>query len=93
MADSKYHTEMRERLKSARVGAGAYIREVRENHRPKLSQRELAEKLNLPLYSFVSMVETGATYVRPEALAAWAEALGVDPQEFERKLLWPEVFH
>ena len=93
MADSKYHTEMRERLKSARVGAGAYIREVRENHRPKLSQRELAENLGLPLYSLVDMVEKGVTYIKPEALEAWAEALGVDPQEFERKLLWPEVFH
>ena len=91
MADSKYHTEMRERLKSARVGAGAYIKAVRLQ--AKLSQRELAENLGLPLYSFVSMIETGATYVRPEALEAWAEALGVDPQEFERKLLWPEVFH
>ena len=91
MADSKYHTEMRERLKSARVGAGAYIKAMRLQS--KLSQRELAEKLNLPLYSFVSMIETGTTYVRPQALAAWAEALGVDPQEFERKLLWPEVFH
>jgi len=91
MADSKYDAALAERLKSARVGAGAYIRELRLQS--KLSQRELAEKLNLPLYSFVSMIETGTTYVRPEALEAWAEALGVDPQEFERKLLWPEVFH
>ena len=91
MADSKYHIEMRERLKSARVGAGAYIRELRLQS--KLSQRELAENLGLPLYSLVDMVEKGVTYIKPEALAAWAEALGVDPQEFERKLLWPEVFH
>ena len=91
MADSKYHIEMRERLKSARVGAGAYIKAVRLQ--AKLSQRELAENLGLPLYSLVDMVEKGVTYIKPEALEAWAEALGVDPQEFERKLLWPEVFH
>ncbi len=99
MAISKYDAALAERLKietgttyvrpqalSARVGAGAYIKAMRLQS--KLSQRELAEKLNLPLYSdFVSMIETGTTYVRPQALAAWAEALGVDPQEFERRML------
>ena len=91
-----YDSALSDRLKSARVGAGAYIRELRGD---KMTQRELAEKLWLLLphltgsVAFVDMVERGVTYIKPESLEAWADALEVDKQEFERNLLKTEVLH
>ncbi len=36
---------------------------------------------------YISQVETGTARVPPENLVGWAKALGVDPQEFAKKLL------
>ena len=56
-------------------------------HDPKLTQRALADKLKLDYYTFISQVETGTVRVPPENIVGWAKALGVDPQEFAKKLL------
>jgi len=56
-------------------------------HDPKITQRALADKLKLSYYTFISQVETGTARVPPEQLVGWAKALGVDPQEFAKKLL------
>ena len=53
----------------------------------KFTQRALADKLKLSYYAFISQVETGTARVPPENLVGWAKALGVDPQEFAKKLL------
>ena len=70
-----------------RIEAGAFIKSLRLAHDPKLTQRALADKLKLPYYTFISQVETGAVRVPPESQVAWAKELGVDPQEFAKKLL------
>ena len=66
-----------------RKRGGRYVESLRLAHNPKMTQRELAEKLGVPFYTYISMVEMGATYVPPDKMADWAEALGVDLQEFE----------
>ena len=70
-----------------RIEAGAFIQKLRLEHDPKLTQRALADKLKLDYYTFISQVETGAARVPPEQLVGSAKALGVDPQEFAKKLL------
>ena len=70
-----------------RIEAGAFIKSLRLAHDPKLTQSALADKLKLPYYTFISQVETGTARVPPESQVAWAKALGVDPQEFAKKLL------
>ena len=70
-----------------RIEAGEYIKRLRLAHDPKRTQRALADKLKLDYYTFISQVETGTARVPPESQVAWAKALGVDPQEFAKKLL------
>ena len=75
----------------ARREAGEYIERLRENHRPRMSQRELAEKLGYPFYSLISQVEGGLRSVPRNRMSDWAAALGVDAHDFEKNLLRPEV--
>ena len=86
MAYTKYRAD-KVGARKKRIEAGAYIKALRLAHDPKLTQRELAEKLKLAYYTFVSQIETGTARVPPESQVAWAKALGVDPQEFAKKLL------
>ena len=86
MAYTKYRVD-KVAARKMRIEAGAFIKGLRENRDPKMTQRELAERLRLPYYTFISQVETGAARVPPESQVAWAKELGVDPQEFAKKLL------
>ena len=86
MAYTKYRVD-KVAARKLRIEAGAFIKSLRLAHDPKLTQRALADKLKLPYYTFISQVETGAAQVPPEAQVEWAKALGVDPQEFAKKLL------
>ena len=86
MAYTKYRVD-KVAARKKRVEAGAYIKSLRLAHDPKLTQRALADKLKLDYYTFISQVETGTARVPPEQLVGWAKALGVDPQEFAKKLL------
>jgi transcriptional regulator with XRE-family HTH domain len=71
--------------KEMRRQAGAWLKGLRT--RAGLSQIELAERLELKYYTFISQVENGFGRVPTESMAAWALAVGVDPSEFARKLL------
>ena len=71
--------------KRLRKAAGAWLKELR--HRAGLSQMELADRLGLKYYTFISQVENGFGRVPTEAIASWARALGVPPSQFARKLL------
>ena len=53
---------------------GAWLKELRG--RAGLSQLQLAERLNLKYYTFVSQVENGFGRVPTESMEAWARALG-----------------
>jgi transcriptional regulator with XRE-family HTH domain len=61
-------------LKQRRVDAG-------------LSQVDLAARLGLKYYTFISQVENGFSRVPTEAMAAWATELGLEPAAFAKHLL------
>ncbi|MET0877624.1 MAG: helix-turn-helix transcriptional regulator, partial [Tardiphaga sp.] len=52
-----------------------------------LSQVDLAARLGLKYYTFISQVENGFSRVPTETMEAWALALGLDPAGFARHLL------
>jgi len=72
-------------VKRLRQEAGQWLRSLRERRR--LSQRELAEKIGVEYYTFISQLETGRGRIPPDRYRLWAEVLGVDPQAFVRELL------
>jgi transcriptional regulator with XRE-family HTH domain len=73
------------KVQELRKEAGAWLRELREVR--GLSQRRLAAQLGSDYYTFVSQLETGRGRIPPDRYEAWAEALGVPPFDFVKKLL------
>lgn len=71
--------------KVLRRDAGRWLKGVREA--AGMTQAELAGRLGLRYYTFVSQVEGGVGRLPIELQAAWAEALGLDPGEFAWTLL------
>lgn len=71
--------------KSLRQEAGRWLKAAREA--AGLTQAELAERVGLRYYTFVSQVESGLGRVPIETQGAWARAVGHDPAEFARTLL------
>jgi transcriptional regulator with XRE-family HTH domain len=65
--------------------AGAWLQGRRKA--AELSQIQLAERLGLKYYTFVSQVENGFGRVPTDSMEAWADALGIAPAEFARHLL------
>jgi transcriptional regulator with XRE-family HTH domain len=70
---------------SLRNQAGRWLCELRENC--GLSQRDLAQKVGADFYSFISQLEHGKGRIPPDGYLIWADALGVEPCEFVRKLM------
>jgi transcriptional regulator with XRE-family HTH domain len=52
-----------------------------------LSQVDLAARLGLKYYTFISQVENGFSRVPTETMEAWAVALKLEPSSFARHLL------
>lgn len=73
--------------KSMRMRGGQYIKKLREATEPKMTQRDLAEQVNLKYYTFISQIENGHGRVPPELYGAFAEALGVPTNEFTQQML------
>ena len=71
--------------KLLRKQAGSWLKSLR--NRAGLSQVELADRLGLKYYTFISQVENGFGRVPTEAMESWAKALGEPPSSFARKLL------
>ena len=71
--------------KRLRQQAGRWLKAAREA--AGLTQAELAERVGLRYYTFVSQVESGLGRLPIETQRAWAEALGLDPREFAQTLL------
>jgi transcriptional regulator with XRE-family HTH domain len=65
--------------------AGHWLKERREAQ--ALSQRQLAAKVGVEYYSFISQLETGHGRIPPDRYLIWAEALGVAPRAFVAKLM------
>ena len=60
-----------------------------------LSQVDLAARLGLKYYTFISQVENGFSRVPTEAMEAWATELGLEPAAFAKHLLLyyePEMY-
>ncbi len=68
-----------------RKRAGAWLQGKRKA--AGLSQIELAQRLGLKYYTFISQVENGFGRVPSDSMEAWARALGIAPAEFARELL------
>jgi transcriptional regulator with XRE-family HTH domain len=68
-----------------RIRAGLWLRELREKR--GLSQRELAQRVGVEFYTFVSQIEHGRGGIPPDRYLVWAAALQVEPREFVRGLM------
>ena len=68
-----------------RKQAGAWLQERRKS--AELSQIQLAERLGLKYYTFISQIENGFSRVPSDSMEAWARALGLPPGEFARHLV------
>lgn len=71
--------------KQQRKRAGDWLKGLRTT--AGLSQIDLAQRLDLKYYTFISQIENGFGRVPTESMEAWAKALGVDPPAFARQLL------
>jgi transcriptional regulator with XRE-family HTH domain len=68
-----------------RSEAGRWLRELREKR--GFSQRELAKKVGAEHYTFISQLELGRGRIPPDRYLVWADALGIKPSEFVRRLM------
>jgi len=79
--------------KALRSEAGRWLKAAREA--AGLTQAQLAEKVGLRYYTFVSQVESGVGRLPIETQEAWAVAIGHEPREFAKTLLGyyePELY-
>ena len=68
-----------------RKQAGDWLKQKRAD--AGLSQVDLAARLALKYYTFISQVENGFGRVPSESMEAWGRALGLAPADFARHLL------
>jgi transcriptional regulator with XRE-family HTH domain len=68
-----------------RKEAGHWLKERREAC--GLSQRQLADLVDVEYYTFISQLETGRGRIPPDKYRAWAQALRMDAREFVLALL------
>ncbi len=73
------------KAKELRKKAGAYVRSLR--HAADLTQRDVAQALNLDYYTFISQLESGYGRVPPNLYVPLAQVLGVDPKEFTKSMI------
>ena len=73
-------------MTQCRKEGGAWLRRLREER--GLSQRQLAQALNIEYYTFISQVEAGRGRVPPERYEDLAKALGVPPRALVKQLLF-----
>jgi len=87
--DTELHTRTSEGLVEdvgeLRRGAGTWLKQQREAR--GLSQRDLAQKVGVDYYTFISQVESGRGRIPPERYRAWAGALRIPPREFVTTLM------
>jgi transcriptional regulator with XRE-family HTH domain len=71
--------------KILRQQAGRWLKSAREA--AGITQAELADRVGLRYYTFVSQVESGLGRLPIETQGAWAAAVGLEPGEFAKTLL------
>src|SRR5258705_8982153 len=72
-------------VRNLRKQAGDWLKQRRAE--AGLSQADLALRLGLKYYTFISQVENGFSRVPTEIMGAWAGELGLEPAAFARHLL------
>jgi DNA-binding XRE family transcriptional regulator len=82
-AQENYHSQTE--AQALRQEAGRWLKSLREQ--AGLSQRQLADRVGVEYYTFVSQIESGRGRVPPERYKAWAQAVDVPPATFVRELL------
>ncbi|WP_062120768.1 helix-turn-helix domain-containing protein [Aureimonas sp. AU40] len=68
-----------------RKEGGAWLRSRREA--AGLSQRELAERVEVGYYTFVSQIEAGRGRIPAERYSIWANALDMNARDFVRNIM------
>ena len=68
-----------------RQEAGRWLRSHREAC--EMTQRDLAERVGLRYYTFISQIEGGHGRIPPDQYEAWALALGIEPRDFAKSML------
>ncbi|HJU10985.1 MAG TPA: helix-turn-helix transcriptional regulator [Candidatus Binataceae bacterium] len=72
-------------VQELRRAAGDWLRKLREER--GLSQRDLAKLVGADYYTLVSQLESGRGRVSPERYAVWAQAFGLEPKVFVKRLM------
>ena len=65
--------------------AGKWLKELREAN--NLTQRQLAAKVGVEYYTFVSQLESGRGRIPPDRYELWAQALNIDAAVFVKELM------
>lgn len=68
-----------------RVAGGKFLAGLRQQN--EITQRELAERLNLNYYTMISQIENGSARVPPNLYVEYAKALNANKLPFVQKLL------
>ncbi|RMF17304.1 MAG: XRE family transcriptional regulator [Alphaproteobacteria bacterium] len=82
---AELHKTTPEESREQRLALGHWLKSLREAQ--GLSQRELADRLGLDYYTFISQLENGRGKIPAHRYAEWAEALGQEPRAFVKTLL------
>ena len=72
-------------VQDLRRRGGRWLKERRE--RLGVSQRQLAERVGLEYYTFVSQLETGRGRIPPDRYEDWARALDMPKRDFVREMM------
>ncbi|MBV9243067.1 MAG: transcriptional regulator [Acidobacteria bacterium] len=79
------NTIQTDNIKELRRQGGKWLKGLREA--AGLSQSELAERLEMSVYTFISQIENGRGRIPPDRYETWARVLNVPVVVFVRKLL------
>ena len=74
-----------EQVVKSRCEGGQWLRGLREAR--GLSQRQLADKVGVEYYTFISQLECGHGRIPPDRYRMWATALDIEARHFVRLLM------
>jgi len=79
------HARQENETQDLRKQAGLWLRQQRE--KSGLSQTELAERVGVEYYSFISQIENGRGRIPSTRYAQWADALQMNRKTFVYQIL------
>ena len=86
MANAKYNMADKIAVEN-RKKAGAYLKDIRMKTEPRITQKQIADKLGIEYYTFISQVEAGASRLPPQHVADWAKICNASISEVGKTLL------